>query len=420
MPWFQEIRGNAKGCLVYEPMFVIPYSLYITYATIYMLRLGLNTTQIGMIASLGMILQMFNSAISGHVTDRLGRRRALLTFDMISWSLGTLMWAVAQNVWFFVIAAIFNSFQKIPNTAWYCLLVEDTEPKHRSVVFTALQFVGVIGGLFTPLGGLLIDHWNLIPSMRILYVITFISMTAMFILRNRAVHETNIGLRKMAESKSARWSETVMQHTQIIGEIFRNRSILAVFAVYVLNNFQMAISGTFLSVYEVSALHIPTAWISLFPAVASVATLLLMYFVVPRLQSENPLRYVMIGFAVSLVATTLLIFAPIANIAWVSVTAILSAAGALVANPFLETLTANSIRDEERAKFLSVLTVLILLFTWPSGVIGGWTYLINPRLTISIIALTLAVGLIILLSLWLAHHTTNRNIHNSSITSSAE
>jgi len=399
MNWLARVRGNARGCLIYEPMFILPYSLYTTYGTVYMLQLGMTTTQIGLVASVSLVLQMISSAISGHVTDRMGRRRALLTFDLVSWSLATLIWMVSQNIWFFVAAAICNSFQKIPNTAWYCLLVEDTDPGDRSTVFTALQLISVVGGLFTPLAGLLIAAMHLVPAVRVMYGIAFLSMTTMFWLRNRAVHETAIGLRKMSEVTDTGWAQTMKQHVDVVREIARSRRVLAVFAVYILNNFQAAVSVTFLSVFEVSALHIPAAWIALFPAVSAIATLLLMGVVMPRLRQEHGLRHIFIGFVLSVGSSAMLIAAPEERIGYIAVASILSATGTVLANPFLETMTANVIRDEERAKFLSVLTVLILLFTWPAGILGGLAYAVNPRLTFVLVAGALVTGGVILLAL---------------------
>ncbi len=122
--------------MIVEPLFIIPHSLVITYASVYMLALGVNETQIGFIASLGLIVQIFASFISGFLTDRFGRRKTLIIFDLISWPLAVLVWAISQNIWYFIIAVMLNAFQKIPHTAWTCLLIEDTAPKKRSAVFT--------------------------------------------------------------------------------------------------------------------------------------------------------------------------------------------------------------------------------------------------------------------------------------------
>ena len=381
---------------MYEPLFVIPYTLFTTYASVYMLRLGVSETQIGLIASLGLAMQIFSSAISGHATDRLGRRRALITFDLISWSVGTLIWTVSQNFWFFLAAAAVNSLQRIPNTAWYCILVEDTEPRDRPAVFTALQWIGVASGLFAPVGGLLIHQLAFVPAVRAMYALAFAGMTAMFFLRNRALHETDIGRRKMREAARMDYRRTGRQYLALLRGIAADHRLALVFAVYILNNFQAVVSITYLSVYQVAGLHIPPAWIALFPAAASAAVLALMAAVLPRLRADRLLQNIAAGFAVSLAANALLIAAPPRDIPWLVACSILSAAGAVVAGPFLEALMANSLQDEERATQLSVLNVLILLFTSPAGIVGGWAYSADPRLPFALIAASFALGIALL------------------------
>ncbi|MFD1907174.1 MFS transporter [Paenibacillus rhizoplanae] len=67
--------------------------MFSTYATLYMYELGLTELNIGWITTIGLIVQVFSSLLSGYLTDRLGRKRAILYFDLLSWSLATLLWA---------------------------------------------------------------------------------------------------------------------------------------------------------------------------------------------------------------------------------------------------------------------------------------------------------------------------------------
>lgn len=394
---FPRVRGNARGCLIFEPLWIIPNSLFTTYASVYMLQLGVSETLIGWLTTLNLVMQIIGSAMSGYLTDRLGRKRALLIFDVISWSFATLIWAVSQNVWYFLVAAILNSFQKIPNTAWYCVLVEDTEPDKRTDIFTVLQFVGVIGGLFAPLGGLLVAHFTLIPAVRIMYVIAFLSMTAMFILRNRALHETEMGLRKMQESVELHPGAVIREYWSVTKMLLHSAPLMVIFIVYILNNVQMTVRTTFLSIYLVKALHISAALIALFPAISSAAMLILMYFVVPKFRSDKADLYMLWGFGLSIASNVILVLIAPGSIMWVIVSTMLAAAGGILIGPFLESTLANALDDEHRAKLLSILTVLILVFTSPSGVIGGWTYQLNPKLPFLLVAVVFVVST----TLWL-------------------
>jgi MFS transporter, DHA1 family, tetracycline resistance protein len=396
---FNRIQGNARGCLIYEPMFILPYSMLSMYASVYMFELGVNEKQIGLITSLGLLLQILTSFISGYLTDRMGRRRTLLYFDLIGWSLAALIWAVSQNFWYFLIAVVFNSFLRVPNTAWYCLLVEDTDPKDRSIVFRVLQLIGVIGGLFAPLGGFLVNHFTLIPAMRIMYVIFGISVTIMFFARNYSTHETEIGIRKRKESKNIKLKDNLKEYIDAVKSIFTNRLLLIVFGVYIFFNFQMTLQNTFLSIYLVKALNINDALIAIFPAVSSVAMLGLMFLVIPRFKENKANQYIVWGFSFAIVSKVILIVVAPGNITPVILSTVLAAAGSIIASPYLEAVVANSIDDEHRAKMFSILQVLVLLFISPSGLIGGWAYTIDPRLPFIFIIMSFAVSIALMILL---------------------
>lgn len=384
---FSRIKGNARACLIFEAMWVIPFNMFATYASIYMLSLGLKETEIGLLTSINLVLQIFTSFISGHLTDRLGRRKALLIFDLVSWSVATFIWAIAQNFWYFLIAVIVNSFQKIPNTAWYCLLVEDTEPENRSAIFTILQVISVISGFFAPLGGLLVSKLTLVPAVRLIYLIACISMTIMFFGRNAITYDTEISIRKRLESKGINFRESLNEYREVLGEIIKNRLLMLIVGVYILNNFQMAIRGTYLSIYLVNALGIKDSLIGLFPAFSSVAMLVVLLLVIPRFKEESSSRYMVIGFGISMLSNIMLVILPPKNIPGVIIVTMLSAVGSIIANPYLESTIANLISDENRAKTLAILTVLLLAFISPAGVIGGWTYSINPKIPFILVTL---------------------------------
>jgi len=395
---FSRIKGNARACLIFEAMWVVPFNMFTTYASVYMLSLGLKETQIGLLASINLALQIFTSFISGHLTDRLGRRMALLIFDIVSWSVATLIWAIAQNFWYFLAAVIVNSFQKIPNTAWYCLLVEDTEPENRSAIFTILQIISVISGFFAPLGGLLVSRLTLVPAVRLMYLIACISMTIMFFGRNAITYDTEISIKKKLESKGINFKESLKEYKEVLKEIINNKLLMIMVGVYILNNFQMAIRGTYLSIYLVNALGIKDSLIGLFPAFSSIAMLILLLLAIPRFKEEFSVNYMIIGFGISMSANIILILLPPKNILGVIIATMLSASGNIIANPYLESSVANLISDENRAKSLAILTVILLVFISPAGIIGGLTYSINPKIPFVLITLAFLIneGLLLL------------------------
>ncbi|NUU79365.1 MFS transporter [Paenibacillus xylanilyticus] len=394
---FRQLTGNAKGCLIYEPLFLIPYSMYVTYSSIFMYQLGVTETGIGWITSIGLLVQVLSSFLSGYLTDRMGRKRALLYFDVLSWSVATLLWAISQNFWFFVFAAIVNGFQKVPHTAFYCLLVEDTAPKERTYVFTLLQLISVVGGLFAPLGGLLVYHFSLVPGVRIMFVLACIMMTIQFIGRHYATKETDIGYRKMKETKSMGIKEGMSDYLSVMKVMLRSPMLLIIFGVYILFNFQTTVKTTYVSIFMVEYLQLGSGLISVFPAFSSVIMLMFMRWIMPRINESQVNRTMVWGFVISVLSNVILVIAPKGDLIILSVSTIIAAIGTMMTYPYLETAVANAIDDENRAKIFALLQVLILIVISPSGIIGGWAYGIDPRIPFLLVAGAFAISIPLML-----------------------
>ncbi|MCR2804489.1 MFS transporter [Paenibacillus soyae] len=395
---FPRLKGNSRGCLAFEPLFLIPYSMFATYATIYMSELGLSETQIGWVTTLTLVVQVFSSFLSGYLTDRMGRKAALLTFDLLSWSVGTLLWAVSQNFWFFAAAAIINGFQRVPHTAFYCLLVEDTEPRERTYVFTVLQVIGVIGGLFAPLGGLLVHHYGMVTGVRIMYVLAFVLMTAQFLGRHYTTRETEMGLRKKREARELGLNASLRDYLATIRAVLADRGLLLMFGVYILFNFQMTVKGTYLSLFLADELGMAEDWISLVPAVSSVVMLLVLWQVIPRIPERLMNRTMLWGFILSAVSNAILALTPTGAMGWIVASTVLAAGATMITAPYLESAVANAIDDERRAKMFAVLSVLVLLAVSPSGIIGGWAYSVDPQIPIWLVTAAFLLSIPLLLA----------------------
>src|SRR5579875_474663 len=407
---FTQVRGNARSCVLAEPLFVIPYNMYTTYASVYMLDLHVSDAGLGIVTTINLILQMLSAFVSGYLTDRMGRRKALWLYDIVSWSFATLVWAVSQNVWWFLLAAVLNGFQRIPATAWYCLLVEDTPVDKRTWVFTGLQIVSVVGGLFAPIGGILVNHLSLVPATRVMYLFACLSMSVMIYVRHLGLRETDIGLRKMTERHTFDARSEWHSYMAVVQQIVKNRRLLLLFAVYVLWNIQTTIRTTFVSVYQIDYLHIPASLISLFPAISSLSMMALLFTAVPRFREEHAARWMNAGFVLIGLANLVLVIMPEGNFAWAVVSTVLAAIGTIIANPFVESVVANAMDDEQRATMLSVLNVMILACTSPAGVIGGYTYSINPQIPMDLVMVTFVISIILV---WMANRRQISEIANS-------
>jgi MFS family permease len=143
-----SIRGNARALLVTEPFFAIPHTMFSAFMTLYMLELGITKSQVGMITSLGLAVQLAFALVSAWLTDKFGRRYITLIFDSVSWSGALFVWAIAKDINSFILAAIINSSTRVVMNSFHCLMVEDSPPETRLHVFNYFQVAGILAGFF--------------------------------------------------------------------------------------------------------------------------------------------------------------------------------------------------------------------------------------------------------------------------------
>ncbi len=232
----KNLRGNARGCVLTEPLWGIPFNLYSPYVSIYMLALGLTDSKIGLIVSVGTAFQVIWTLMSGAITDKLGRKRTTLIFDALSWSVPCLIWAAAQNFDYFLVAAMVNAVWRVTDNSWSCLLVEDTEPSLLIDIWSWIQIAGLLSAFFAPLTGLIIGRFGLVSTMRGLYLLAFVMMTTKFLATNAMVSETQQGRVRMAETAHQPVFAIVKESPAVLKQILKTPATLYTAALMLILN----------------------------------------------------------------------------------------------------------------------------------------------------------------------------------------
>lgn len=149
-----SLRGNGRACVYTEPMWGLSMALVLPYASVYMLALGLNDKQIGLLATISMLSQMVSGLLSGAITDKLGRRLTTAVSDLIAFVIPGLVWAFAQNFWWFLVAAAVNGVWQVSQNSWDCLLVEDIPRSTITRVYSLVKVAADLSALFAPIAAL--------------------------------------------------------------------------------------------------------------------------------------------------------------------------------------------------------------------------------------------------------------------------
>lgn len=387
-----NFKGNARGCVYPEPLNAIPVNLYAPYVSVFMLALGVTDAQIGLTVSVSWAVQLILAIFSGTITDKLGRRKATLIFDLVSYVIPALISAVAQNFWYFLGAAIFSSFIRIPQNSWMCLAVEDTDPDQLIDVFSWVYIAGLLSAFFAPVAGVLIKSLTLIPTMRILFIFAAICFTVKALITYHLTSETRQGLIRMEAMKGKSIFSGMEGYRKIIKQVLHTPKTLYTTGIMLIMSICLLINSTFWSVIVTEKIMIPVHNISIFVFVNSIIMLLFYFVVSPRIKKFHYKIPMMLGFWGFALSQLLLIFTPVNGYLLLVISIIFEGCALAMINPLVDQLIVLTIDAEERARIQSILYVAVIVITTPFGWIAGNLSALNKTLPFILNLILLIVG----------------------------
>lgn len=377
---FRELKGNPKWSICTEPLWFIPYSLFMPFQTLYMRKLGLSSVEIGTTVTVGFILQMFCALIGGVVTDKMGRRKATVIFDTLGWTVPCLIWAFSQNFWWFLAAAAVNAAFQITNTSWNCLFIEDCPPKHITNAFTLIQMCGMLSVFFSPLAVILVGKYDVVPVMRWLYFIAAISMLAKFLLLYHFGGETRVGKKRMEETKNLSYFSMMKGYGTVFLTMIKSGKMRLVVYLMALTNIIQIATTNFFSLYVTEKIHLSDELVAVFPVLR---TLVMLAFVIGLQNLFQKLRMkvsFLVGFLMYIASHLLLLLTPEKNLLLVMGYTILEAAAYAVIIPRKDALMAHYVEPKERSRIYALYNVLMIGISVPFGSLIGWMFEVNPGL----------------------------------------
>jgi MFS family permease len=365
------LRGNPRGCVYSEPLWGIPFNLYSPYASVFMVALGLADSQIGLVLSVSWAFQVVFSLLSGAITDKLGRRLTTLIFDLVSWGLASLISALAQNFWYFLVAGIVNSVYRVTQNSWSCLLVEDADPEKLVGIYSWIYISNIVAGFAAPLAGLLIAKYELPPTVRGLYFFAAAMFSIKALVTYALTKETGQGIVRMRETRGRSLASILAGYGGVLRALLSSRQTLYLAAIMVIVNVTSMISGGFWAILATGKLGLPASMIAGFPFVKSAILFLLLFTVTPRLAKLKFRVPMALGFGLFAASQLLYAMAPERGYLVLIAGVILEAGGLAVATPLVDRLTVLAVDPAERARILSMLFVCVILVSSPFGWIAG-------------------------------------------------
>jgi len=364
------------------------------FFTLYMFSMGLEDADIGVLISVGLFLQVFTALLGGVITDKLGRRLTTLMADLVSWSIPMVIWAFAQDFRWFLAAAIFNSFWQVSNVSWQCLLVEDAPADKTVQLFNLVYIAGQLAVFFAPISAVLIGVYDLVPVMRVLFVITFFSMTVKFIILYVYGHETAQGEERIKETAMLSIWKLLTEYRKVLKQIFKTAATWRVLILITLLNIQQMTSGNFFALYVTQDLLLPEQLLVVFPILRAAIMLVFFLGFQDRLNRFKQYAVMLIGLGIYIGGFTLLVLTPPETIFLLIIFTVLDACAAALFLPRRDALVIQNVDPNERARIMSLLIVIMLRVSSPFGVIIGRLSGINRQ-----IPFIICVGLFILMGI---------------------
>ncbi len=369
----RSLKGNQRVCVVTEPLWAVPYNLFLPFMALYMSSIGLTDAQIGAIASLGLAMQFLWGLLSGAIVDKYGRRGTMLVFGLGSWMIPCALWAAAQGYWHFAVAAAMNSMWRVIGNSFSCMIVEDGDSGRLIHVYTILNVMGIAAGFLSPLVGLCIDRFTLVPTMRALYALSMVLMTAKFILHYRLSRESGVGVRRMKACRGrSLYALTFGGWHGFVAALGQKRMRLCVLLMVLITCFN-TVQASFWPLFVTERYGISDAVISVFPFLKSAVAIAVYLMISPRISVLRVQRPFLLALTAQALGLLALVICPMTSgAAWaVFLSAVCDAFALAIIGPLSEALMSLSIPDTERASINSLLFAAILMISTPVGWCAG-------------------------------------------------
>ena len=394
------LRGNARACVYTEPMWGLSMNLCLPYMSVFMLALGLNDVQVGAVASIYMASQAVFAFLSGALTDKMGRRKAVAIFDVLGWCVPCAIWAFAVDFPFFIVAAIFNGAMKVPINAWGCLLVEDAEKSQITHIYTLIMICGHVSALFSPITALLISQYTLVPAIRILIINALIVMTLKIIILYVYSRETAIGAVRMKETKNQSYISHIGGYYGVLRMMRKSRGLVFSIIIATLVAIISMINSTFWQIIVSKKLNVPESSLPLFSMFRSIISLFFFFTIISRINQQKLKNPLLFGFLAYFTGQLVLLLIPAEGTfryIILAVTLMFDGLGAGMLAMLSESMIAIHSDETERARVLAIFQMIVMTLCAPFGWIGGMLSDISRSLPFVLNLVLISAGLIVTL-----------------------
>jgi len=242
------LRGNIGVMILTSGLWNLAGSMTGPFFPLYVLELGGNYVDIGLISALRAVVVILPSFLGGYLADTVGRKRMLYSMSFLL-SLNQLLYALAPHYTFlFVVVTLDALWEGLRGPSFFALIADSTVPRSRALSYGMWQITPSLFGLFSPyIIGILMDSYGIAVALRWAYLAVFTtSFTASF-LRYKLLEETLPAEDKRKIDSRTALRETVSDFRETAKVI--PRQIWIIFGLNYISNFAGSLCGSYFVTY---------------------------------------------------------------------------------------------------------------------------------------------------------------------------
>ena len=249
------INLNLKILTIRQVMGMFFRRMVMPYASLFILAVGGDATQVGLVNSLQPFAGLFMFPISGYLTDRTGRVKLIALANLLS-ALTMLLYVFAPSWQWIALGALIQGFMVFQFPPTSAILADSIEPQNRGVGIATMNTLATAFSILSPyVAGLIVEFYGDNFGIRILYLFLVVVQIFGAILVYRYLQETYTAEKQETRSSIA----TILREAYGgIPELLRNlpRSVKALAVLLGMGFIANGVSSPFWVVYTTEVIGI--------------------------------------------------------------------------------------------------------------------------------------------------------------------
>ena len=192
MKRFEFMKGNMLVLTVRQILGMFIRKMIFAYSSLYIIAVGGESTQIGIIYSLMPLAGLLMFPVSGYLTDRTGRVKLIALAGYLQ-ALTTLLYVFAPSWEWIALGALIQGFMVFQFPPTSAILADSLNPNNRGIGIATMNTLANACSIFSPyIAGLIIEMYGTNFGMRLLYAVMVIIHVINATLVLRFLKETTI------------------------------------------------------------------------------------------------------------------------------------------------------------------------------------------------------------------------------------